>query len=385
METGMGIGFGGFPSPSYPPPPTYPQAPTTSTTSRGRGGGRGRPGVHPQGGRGGGPTPATATAAAPLVPASLKPLKRDDLLEVTYSLAPIFGNNSGVTVALNLHFKNRTSKTIHQISLKLEESSEIVAADQQLSFSVLPPKKELAGFARHSWTQRLLVTDIVKPEKLVAKIVYVMKEDLKKKKEEKEEEKKEEEKKEEEKGEDEGKKEEEKESEEGAVNPEKKEGEGQEEEKKEDKEDEKEGTEKTKEAVNRELAFNLYTYPSTFVVGQRFDKNKFYGLIRAEAKHTVVHNVSRTTIGQVVSTIRGHFGLFVIEQDPTKASLYGTTVQNNHVVFLVKINPETNRGQGQRSKDAMKDIAVAIKSDSPDLALNLKEELTRLEGLSLSS
>lgn len=75
--------------------------------------------------------------------------------------------------------------------------------------------------------------------------------------------------------------------------------------------------------------------------------------------------------------------MFVVEQDPTKASLYGTTTQDNHVVFLVKI-AQPAEGRPRALRDAPKEIAVAIKSDSPDLALNLKEELARLEGLSIS-
>jgi hypothetical protein len=58
--------------------------------------------------------------------------------------------------------------------------------------------------------------------------------------------------------------------------------------------------------------------------------------------------------------------------------LYGTTTQDNHVVFLVKLaQPLEGRARGMR--DAQKDIAVAVKSNSPELALGLKEELARID------
>lgn len=71
-----------------------------------------------------------------------------------------------------------------------------------------------------------------------------------------------------------------------------------------------------------------------------------------------------------------------MEQDPTKASLYGVSTHHNHVVVLVKLALQDGRPHGPR--DAPKDIAVAVKSDNPGLALNLKEELARIEGLSLN-
>lgn len=119
---------------------------------------------------------------------------------------------------LTLQFKNRTSKIISEIKLDLEENSlfypvsenllisfKLCKESQEHSFSIFPAKKGLPAFGRHTWTLRLVTSGIENPQKLVGKILYLLRDTkavakavVEKKKEEEEEKKDTETKKEEE-------------------------------------------------------------------------------------------------------------------------------------------------------------------------------------------
>jgi len=65
----------------------------------------------------------------------------------------------------------------------------------------------------------------------------------------------------------------------------------------------------------------------------------------------------------------GYYNVRVIEQDAAKCSMYGQTAQGQHVAFLAKVD-------GDESK-----LAVAVKSNSADLAASLAAELDKVKDL----
>eukprot|EP01126_Amoeba_proteus_P033378 TRINITY_DN3277_c0_g1_i3.p1 TRINITY_DN3277_c0_g1~~TRINITY_DN3277_c0_g1_i3.p1 ORF type:complete len:330 (-),score=111.27 TRINITY_DN3277_c0_g1_i3:180-1169(-) len=114
------------------------------------------------------------------------------------------------------------------------------------------------------------------------------------------------------------------------------------------------------------MSFGISVMPSLFIFGKRMMKMEdFYSMVRSEVQHTVQHEFSNCTVGRVVRLISDYFHLQIIEQDKMKASLYGSTRRRHQIVFLVK---------GVNSN-----VMVAIKSDDPTMALNLKNELELLK------
>eukprot|EP01126_Amoeba_proteus_P046681 TRINITY_DN5286_c0_g1_i1.p1 TRINITY_DN5286_c0_g1~~TRINITY_DN5286_c0_g1_i1.p1 ORF type:complete len:315 (-),score=86.07 TRINITY_DN5286_c0_g1_i1:280-1224(-) len=114
--------------------------------------------------------------------------------------------------------------------------------------------------------------------------------------------------------------------------------------------------------IRNTMSFTISVTPSLFVFGKGVQKvEDFYSVVRAEAKHTVVHEFMNATVGRIVLLLTDYFHVQIIEQDKMKASLYGSTIRNHQIAFLVK-------AVGTK-------VTVAVKSNDPTMALNLKNEL----------
>lgn len=118
------------------------------------------------------------------------------------------------------------------------------------------------------------------------------------------------------------------------------------------------------------MDFTLELPPSLFIVPvyPPLDPATFFNLLRAQATETRTGRLVGP-LGKAVEVICGYFNVRIIERDDVKGSAYGVSVQGHHVAFLVKQDGEPTK------------LAVAVKSNSADLATALTAELDKVKEL----
>jgi len=114
----------------------------------------------------------------------------------------------------------------------------------------------------------------------------------------------------------------------------------------------------------------LLTFPcSALIVSDReeIDKTNFHNLLRNEATQSKVVSLN-VPLQKATSKICGAFKVKVVEQIENKVSMYGKTVQDHHVAFLVKVNNEYEQPG----------VLVNIQSNNATLVATLSQELEAL-------
>jgi len=313
---------------------------------RGRGGRGGRGG--PRGGGAGHQIPRFQDVRPVL------PLTNNDHIELTYSITPIPNQTS---VLLDINLKNKTAKVLKDIKFSLDENPNFtVALGGQ--FAVIP---SLSAFGRQGWKQNIETK--CSAETVTGKIEYSFREKAQEEEKPKEDTS--------------SQKSDAPKSEGGEEQATKAEGEpaspppaATTDAVQEEVEDKPAAQQEKKDVAPKTnvLTFSLNVQASVFTYPKQFDKESFYTVIRAGARHTVITNKPSPSIARATMKLQEYFHLAIIEQERTKASLYGSNARGHHIVFLLKL-AQQERGGG---------IAVSIRSNNPELSLSLLGELEKV-------
>jgi len=110
----------------------------------------------------------------------------------------------------------------------------------------------------------------------------------------------------------------------------------------------------------------LLAFPcSASIINEDIDKTNLFNILRTEATESQTVSLL-VPLQKATSRISGLFRVKVVEQEADKVSMYGKTVQDHHVAFLVKVD-----GDGPA-------ILVNIKSNDATLVVSLSKELQDL-------
>jgi len=109
------------------------------------------------------------------------------------------------------------------------------------------------------------------------------------------------------------------------------------------------------------IDFTLVFPCSAFILPANIDGNTFVEIMRNEAQEVQTTHIT-TTLQKATAKICGIFHLKIVERDEKKMSMYGKTMQNHHVAFLLMSEGEDN-------------VGVAIRSNNKMLAVSLLQEL----------
>jgi len=114
------------------------------------------------------------------------------------------------------------------------------------------------------------------------------------------------------------------------------------------------------------IEFTMVFPCSAFILPEEIDQLTFMNVLRTDAQEFRTTSLN-TTLQKATARICGVFRVKVVEEDAEKVSMYGKTLQDHVVSFLVKED-------GGREQ-----LAVLIKSNNASLASSLLQELQELK------
>jgi len=116
------------------------------------------------------------------------------------------------------------------------------------------------------------------------------------------------------------------------------------------------------------IEFTMVFPCSAFILPEEIDQLTFLNVLRTDAQEFRKTSLN-TTLQKAAARICGVFRVKVVEEDAEKVSMYGKTVQDHVVSFLVK----------QQQDGGHEQLAVLIKSNNASLASSLLQELQDLK------